>query len=38
MKGFLIDVGYFGWVGERYLLFPTETEYREYMEENKNNE
>lgn len=36
MKGYLTDVGYFGWIGERYLLFPTETEYREYLEERNN--
>lgn len=36
MKGYLTNIGYFGWVGEQYLLFPTETEYREYMEERKN--
>ena len=38
MKGFLIDVGYFGWVGERYMLFSTEAEYREYMKERNNDE
>ena len=36
MKGYLTNLGYFGWVGERYLLFPTEAEYREYMKERNN--
>lgn len=38
MKGYLTNMGYFGWIGKRYLLFPTEAEYREYMEERNNDE
>ena len=36
MKGYLTKFGYFGWVGDRYLLFSTEAEYQEYMEERNN--
>lgn len=33
MKGYLTNAGYFGWVGNRYMLFATEAEYIEYLEE-----
>ncbi len=33
MKGYLTNTGYMGWVGDRYMLFATEQEYIEYMEE-----
>lgn len=35
MKGYVVNSGYFGWVPElnRYLLFCTEGEYLEYLEE-----
>lgn len=33
MKGYLTNSGYFGWVEDRYILFATEQEYLEYLEE-----
>lgn len=35
MKGYFVGTGYMGWVPAfgRYLLFATETDYKEYMEE-----
>lgn len=33
MKGFTTFAGYMGWVKDRYILFATEYDYREYMEE-----
>ena len=33
MKGYLTNNGYMGWVGDRYMLFPTEQEYIDYMKE-----
>ena len=33
MKGYSVDCGYMGLVGSRYMLFATEDDYREYMEE-----
>ena len=30
-KGYLVSSGYMGWVGDRYMLFPTEAEYLEYL-------
>lgn len=33
MKGFTTSAGYMGWVKDRYILFATEYDYREYMEE-----
>ncbi len=33
MKGYYTSVGYRGWVGDRYLLFSSESDYREYMED-----
>ncbi len=31
--GYLIDSGYKGLVGNRFILFPTEAEYLEYIRE-----
>ena len=33
MKGYVIDNGYMGYVNGSYLLFASEADYREYMEE-----
>jgi len=33
MKGYVTAAGYMGWVGNRYMLFASEYDYREYMEE-----
>ena len=33
MKGYSIDDGYMGYVNGRYMLFASEAEYRDYMEE-----
>ncbi len=33
MKGYNTASGYMGWVDGRYILFASENEYREYMEE-----
>lgn len=33
MKGFTTSAGYMGWVEDRYILFASEYDYREYMEE-----
>ena len=33
MKGFHTSSGYMGLVGDRYILFASEEEYREYMED-----
>lgn len=33
MYGYPISCGYKGWVGDRWMLFPTESEYYEYMKE-----
>lgn len=33
MKGFTTSTGYMGWVEDRYILFASEYDYREYMEE-----
>ena len=32
MKGYYTNAGYRGWVGDRYLLFATESDYLDYME------
>ena len=31
MKGYTTSAGYMGWVGDRYILFASEYDYREYM-------
>ena len=33
LYGYYIKTGYKGWVGDRWILFPTIKEYEEYMEE-----
>jgi hypothetical protein len=33
-KGYLTDSGYMGFVNGRYMLFTSEDEYMDYMEEN----
>lgn len=33
MKGYMIDSGYMGLVDGRYMLFASEKDYREYLEE-----
>ena len=33
MKGYYTDSAYWGWIGNAYMAFPTEREYREYMAE-----
>lgn len=33
LKGYLTDIGYMGYVDGRYMLFATEEDYREYMED-----
>jgi hypothetical protein len=33
--GYLIDSGYKGWIGDRYMLFPTEQEYLDYISDQK---
>lgn len=32
MKGYITMAGYMGWVVDRYMLFASEYDYREYME------
>ncbi len=32
MKGYYTNTGFWGWVGDRFLLFSTETDYLEFME------
>lgn len=32
-KGYYTNEGYRGWVNGRYMLFATEEEYREYLED-----
>lgn len=34
MKGYNTYYGYMGWTGNSYRLFATETEYKEWYEEN----
>lgn len=36
MTGYLTPYGYKGLVDDRWMLFTTEAEYREYEKENKN--
>lgn len=33
MYGYYVSCGFMGRVGTRWMLFATETEYREYLEE-----
>lgn len=32
MEGYFASIGYFGYVGGRWMLFATESDYYEYME------
>ena len=31
-KGYYTYGGYMGWIGDRYMLFATEDEYKEFLE------
>ena len=33
MKGYIVNNGYMGYIGSGYVLFATESEYREYFED-----
>ena len=33
MKGYYVKYGYMGLVGDRYRLFASESDYREFLEE-----
>ena len=33
MKGYTTAMGYMGWVSGKYILFASEAEYKEYLEE-----
>ncbi len=33
MKGYYVKNGYMGYTGTNYMLFASETEYKEYMED-----
>lgn len=33
MKGYIVTNGYMGYIGGRYLLFASERDYREFMED-----
>lgn len=33
MKGYVVEAGYMGLVGGRYMLFANEEDYREYFED-----
>lgn len=33
MKGYVVDTGYMGYVNGRYILFASESDYREYLED-----
>ena len=33
MKGYIVNNGYMGYIGDGYVLFATESEYREYFED-----
>jgi len=33
MKGYIVNNGYMGYIGGSYLLFASEADYREYMED-----
>jgi len=35
IKGYVVDSGYMGYVDGRYILFATEQEYLDYVEEEK---
>lgn len=31
IKGYPVSSGYMGWIGDRYMLFATESDYLEFM-------
>lgn len=31
LKGYYVPSGYMGWIGTRYMLFASESDYLEYM-------
>ena len=31
LKGYYVPAGYMGWIGDGYMLFASEDDYREYM-------
>lgn len=33
IKGYVIGCGYMGWIGEKYMLFATEGDYLEYIDD-----
>jgi hypothetical protein len=33
MRGYYVPCGYMGWVVNRYMLFASESDYRDYMAE-----
>lgn len=33
LKGYYVPAGYMGWIGNGWMLFATEGDYVEYMEE-----
>lgn len=33
MKGYAVSEGYMGWIGDSYMLFACEEDYREYINE-----
>lgn len=35
MSGFTVSFGYVGYIGGKWMVFATETEYFEYLEENE---
>ena len=33
MKGYFTSAGYWGWIGDKFMLFASESDYLEYMED-----
>ena len=33
MKGYYVSIGYYGWIGNRWMLFSCERDYIEWMED-----
>lgn len=33
IKGYFSNLGYFGWIGDRYMLFASESDYLSYISE-----
>lgn len=38
MAGYSVPYGFMGLVGERWILFATESDYHEYLEDNANDQ